>query len=416
MALAGGWRAFADTQVDTQPDGPFLEQACRLRACDPDQPARLADRIADAGPADPGSSGPGSSGPEEALHWSRLALANDPASPFRWCDLGDLYLALRPASHAAEYLTQARACFRRAEALAPANPIILQRIANFHYQIGEPSEAVKRSYRILERVRQFDDIIFSSYLRFGVPQPEILARGIPPEPDPMRSYLRFVFARNDEAAATAAWRWTSAPSQISVITSPLALSYVNLLWRQRDFAAAAEAWAGYLGTRAGDYPRPNRIFNGSFETEPDDGNPLDWRRDRVDGVEMERDSQIQQQGEASLRITFQGKQNLDFHHLSQTQPVPPGAYRLQAMVKIQDITTDQGVRLRILDPEAPGRLDVSTPAMTGSSDWHAIELRVEVRPPTRVVRIEVARQPSLKFDNKIAGTLWLDAVSLTRTN
>jgi hypothetical protein len=397
--------------VDGLHDGTSLEQVCQYLACNPDQPARAADRLADASAAKS----------EETLRLGRLALANDPASPFRWCDLGDLYLALRPpndSGRAADYLRQARVCFRRAEELDPANPHILQRIANFDYETGAPAEAVERSYGILEQVRDLDEIVFSGYVRFGVPQAEVLAHGVPPEPNPVRSYLRFLFSRNDVVAATAAWRWASAIplKRPPVITGPLARSYVDFLWRQREFAPAADAWAGFLGSRAGDYPRRDRIYNGGFESDPDDENPLDWKREQVDGAEMQRDSQVQRQGEASMRITFLGKQNLDFHQLSQTQPVPPGAYKFHALVKSQDLTTDQGPRLRVVDPENPARLDVKTPALTGSSDWHAVDLRIQVYAPTRLVRVEVARQPSLKFDNKLAGTLWLDAVSLTPAN
>src|SRR5579871_4671993 len=182
---------------------------------DPEQLGRLADRLADSG-ADQA---------EEALRAARLAIEKDPASPFRWCDLGELYLNLRPGDSA-----QARECFRRAEQIAPGNPNILLRIANFYYQTGEVGEAVRRSYEVLRQVRQFDDVIFSSYSRFGVPQAEILAQGVPPEPGPVQSYLRFLFARDDVAAAGAAWRWAARISP-SPVTDPLARDYVNLLWR-----------------------------------------------------------------------------------------------------------------------------------------------------------------------------------------
>jgi hypothetical protein len=419
LALVGTWRAYIDGL-----QGPPLEQPCRILACDPDQPGRAADRLADEGPEQQAS----------ALRFSLLALANEPASPFRWCDLGDLYLLMRSpgSAQSADYLLQARTCFRRAEELAPSNPNILQRIANFYFQAGEPAEAVQRTYRILERVRDFDDIIFSSYTRFGVPQADVLSHGVPPEPAPVRSYLRFVITRNDGRsdatshvdAAAAAWNWASSLPQAPIATETLAKSYLNLLWRQKEFSSVVQAWAGYLGSRAGDYPRANRIFNGGFESELSDGNPpsippanpLDWRRDDTDGVDMQRDLQVQQQGQASMRITFRGTRNLEFHNFSQTQPVPPGVYRFRAMVKTESITTDQGVRLRIIDPDAPAHFDLSTPPMTGSIHWQQVELRVEVSPPTRLVRVEVARQPSLKFDSKIAGTLWLDAVSLTPAN
>lgn len=372
-----------------------------MRVCDPDQMSRAADRLGDGAPDQQ----------TLALPFALLAVENDPASPFRWCDLGDLYMAVRRPSEVRESdqdWRKARAAFERAEELSPHNPNILQRVANFYWQASEPEEALKRTYQVLKQVREFDEIIFSTYARFGVPQGEVLAQGVPLEPEPARAYLRYVFARGDVAEASAAWRWGSR-----FLTDQLARTYVSLLWRHQEFAVAQQAWAGYPGNRAGDYPRRNLIFNGGFETEPAADNPLDWRRDDLAGVEMARDTQVRPDGTASMRIRFLGTQNVDFHALSQTQPVAPGAYRLRAMVKTEGLTTDQGVRLRVFDPEAPARLDVRTAAMTGSSDWRFYQFPVEVHAPTRLVRVEVARQPSLKFDNKISGTLWLDSIELT---
>jgi hypothetical protein len=398
---AGAWMA----SIDGVQEEARLERACAYRFCDPALPSRSADRLVFGGVV---------GDPERVIaarRLSQLALANDPASPSRWCDLGELYLELGYG------VETARTCFRRSEQLTQANPVILQRIANFYFQIGETGEAVQRCYRILQQVREFDEIIYSSYLRFGVTQRVALAQGVPPEPGPVRSFLRFTFAHWDVSGVAAAWQWATtlqqAGAQREGVDGELADSYVSFLWRHGEFGAASRAWSAYLGDRAGDYPRGNRIFNGGFESEPDgEANPLDWRVDAAKGVEIERDSRVRQAGQASLRITFPGTENLDFHQLGQTQPAWPGSYRLRAMVRTEGITTDQGVRLRVFDPEVPARLDVSTAAMTGSSEWHAVELRVEVRAPTRLVRVEVARKPSLKFDSKIAGTLWLDSVSL----
>jgi hypothetical protein len=38
----------------------------------------------------------------------------------------------------------------------------------------------------------------------------------------------------------------------------------------------------------------------------------------------------------------------------------------------------------------------------------------EVRPATRVVEVRVVRTPSLKFDNKLGGTVWIDGLVLRR--
>jgi hypothetical protein len=71
------------------------------------------------------------------------------------------------------------------------------------------------------------------------------------------------------------------------------------------------------------------------------------------------------------------------------------------------------VGFRILDPAAPSLLDVQTERMTGSADWKRVDEVFEVSPKTRLIRIQVVRRPSEKFDNQISGTVWIDTVSLT---
>jgi hypothetical protein len=81
---------------------------------------------------------------------------------------------------------------------------------------------------------------------------------------------------------------------------------------------------------------------------------LDWRIGRVEGAETKRNSATIQSGRWSLEVHFEGKENVDDHHLSQRVVVEPGDYRFEAWVKTEGITTDQGLGWRIHDAENPG--------------------------------------------------------------
>lgn len=43
-----------------------------------------------------------------------------------------------------------------------------------------------------------------------------------------------------------------------------------------------------------------------------------------------------------------------------------------------------------------------------------MELTVRVPEATKLVAIQVIREPTMKFDNKVSGTAWVDTVSLSR--
>jgi hypothetical protein len=43
-----------------------------------------------------------------------------------------------------------------------------------------------------------------------------------------------------------------------------------------------------------------------------------------------------------------------------------------------------------------------------------LELTFTAGQGTQLIEVQLSREPSLKFDNKIRGTLWLDGVTLER--
>src|SRR5262249_40525764 len=126
------------------------------------------------------------------------------------------------------------------------------------------------------------------------------------------------------------------------------------------------------------------------------------------------DSSVAHTGSQSLRIEFAGSENVDYAHISQTAFVEPGIYRFAAFVRTEKITTDQGIAFRIYDPELQSRLDIKTEGLTGTTNWKRVDLVIAVPQGTRLLRIQVIRRPSWRFDSHIAGTAWIDTVSLSK--
>jgi len=80
----------------------------------------------------------------------------------------------------------------------------------------------------------------------------------------------------------------------------------------------------------------------------------------VAGAAAGRDGSVASAGRWSLRIGFEGRENLAYRHVAQRAFVKPGAHRFEAQVRASGITTDQGVGFRIVDAEDPRRLEVTT--------------------------------------------------------
>jgi O-antigen ligase len=331
------------------------------------------------------------------------AVKREPAAPHRWCDLGD---ALLRHSRAEE----ARYCFSNALALGPEIPPILLRSASFYHAVHEDERALQQGASLLEKSEVYQASIFDWYRDQKFSLPDILSRGLPPGPLAARSYLHYWTGLGDPSSAKISWEWILAHQYADL---PTAREYMNFLFGNGEYQEACANWALFLGNRRNGYRQANWIFNGDFETEPA-GVPLDWDIGSAAGlVATALDSSVAHTGSRSLRIRFAGTENVSYAASERTS-VPRGAYRFAAYIRTQDITTDKGIAFRIFDPEDASRLDARTEQFVGTTGWKKVEQTVRVQGATKLLEIQVIREPSMKFDNRVSGTAWIDSISLSR--
>ena len=338
---------------------------------------------------------------QQAITIFRIVLQRDPQDPYRWADLGGAFLK-------AGKKEDARYCFGQVLVLAPHSAPFLLRAADFHFQIGENQLALPITARILALIPDYDSVIFNDYIRVDDSAEDVLRFGLPEGRRAAKSWLQFLMqaGRLDDAQRT--WDWIVGHGHSD---DALAGEYVEFLIRHGYPDSAASVWAQYMGARAGDYDKSTYLFNGDFESDPIQS-PFDWNLAHTEGVEVTRPCTIARSGECSLRIKFEGTQNLAFAAASQLASVRPGTYRFHAFIRTEALTTDQGIRFRISDAEVPARLDEVFGQFTGSNPWSSVDHDLVVAPKSRLLRIEVIRQPSMKFDNKVDGTAWIDQLKL----
>jgi hypothetical protein len=334
-----------------------------------------------------------------AFQYYREALRRDMGYPYRWCDLGEA--SLRSGNS-----EEAKYCYSRAVELAPNSPFILMRAARFYFRTQRSAEALQYTSRILKLVPDFDSEIFASYARLSPEQ--ALGRGLPEESRPVTAYFEYVLANGTPQFTSTVWDWMRGRN---LTNDRLAGRYLEFLLKNRSYRQAKETWRNYLGSRQGPYPESNLLFNGGFENEFS-GAAFDWTPVPMEHVEEQRDSGASHTGTWSLRVKFDGTANVEYQGATQAAVVAAGTYRLEAWVRTAGITTDQGITLRVVDAESPSRLDVKMDALTGTSDWRMVAKTFIVAPGTNLIKIQFFRQPSGKFDNKIAGTAWIDSVAL----
>lgn len=325
------------------------------------------------------------------------ALLNEaPADPGIWCTYGEFF------SSRGE-IDKAQAAFDRALILGPGVSPVLMRIANFDFTHNRTEEGLRLAEQILRQTEEFDGIVFSYLGISGKPVSQLLGTAVPPAPRPARSWLGWVRSRGTDQDILDTWAWMR---RNGFADEKSAVDTTNTLWQRKSYRAAQELWTDWLGPRRGDYPHPQLLANTHFQEAPN-GTPFDWNFSSNASVELLRHD--------GLEVRFLGRENLSSPGVQQVALVEPGHYRFAAQISADNLTTDQGVAFQIVDAENPGRLTVETKPVLGNMSQSLTTLDFTVPGGTKAIQVSLVRQASLKFDNKIAGTLHIYQVSLLRS-
>jgi O-antigen ligase len=329
--------------------------------------------------------------PGEALE----LLTREPAGPARWCDVGDV---MRNAGlkQGADY------CFSRALKLGPNIPYINFRVARYEFGVGRSDFGFDAMRKALDGDEAYAGQAFEIYQASRIPIEVVVRQGLPNRSVAQR-YVRYLLADNP-VSAQIAWSYVLERGWVD---DALAGGYAQGLINRKQAASAAEAWGEYAGSRCPGYLKSTYVFNGGFELNPT-RSPFDWRIVERPGVTVSIDEQLAYTGRKSARIDFDGTENVNKSLMSQSAYLPPGRYTFRARMKSDGLTTNQGPLFEIVGKG----LHVATEQLTGSSDWHLIEATFDVPADAGLVDLRLTRNESLKFDNKIKGTVWVDDVAI----
>jgi tetratricopeptide (TPR) repeat protein len=357
----------------------------------------------------------------EVVRLSERATTLSPYNAFYWADLGAAY-------EWSGRNDDALRAFTRAHALFPNSPEINWKIANFYVRTGKISDALRTLKEVLLEDPSKKRQVFSLAANATADTQEILREMLPPSAPIMLDYLDFQIETNrmDPAAQT----WATLLELKSPFDPARALPYLDALIQHKHLEHLTESWAA-LSTRfpqeiAARESKPNLITNGNFVFAPLNGG-FDWRVIPVQGASTTMEASTGVDAGKSLRINFDGTQNLDYAHVLQYVPVTPNtSYKFSAYMRAQGITTDSGPRFVLQDAYDPAtlvdvsseaanpiRFSISTDNVTGTSDWSPHQLEFKTTGNTRLLIVKLARPASHKFDNKLAGTVWIARVTLS---
>jgi hypothetical protein len=353
---------------------------------------------------------PSTEQPQMAAAEFRRAAELDPNDPQPWIDLAAAAEFQGDISQAGKYL-------READDLAPRLPDYQWPIGNFYLLHGDTAEAFRHFKVVLAgETGKYNMPIFSTAWKASGDPATILKDLIPNVFGAEMSYIWYLMDHQKYVDTMPVWdRIAAGPSDF---TPEEVSSYIEGLIDAHEVGNALQVWTDLQKKGIVRYatPKPvgNLVTNGDFEDKIL-GMGFDWRISSIAGTYAGVDTSNYHSPSHSLLVGFTGKQNLDYRQVYQYIPVKPStSYRLQAFMMTDGITTDSGPRLEVRDAYNPAALDVLSPSMIGDSNgWTPIQLDFKTGPKTNLLLLSLTRLPSQKFDNLIAGKVWLDDVSLT---
>ena len=282
---------------------------------------------------------------------------------------------------------------------------------NLLLQQDMPEKALPHFIYILSNFPNQTGLVYDVLLRAINDTGFILKNVVPKEPSSMNQYLAYLYDIGDKESAKKAWE-ARASYGVKNDRGQI-LRHIEFLISQGDLNEAFQAWKAGLREEGLSIPSDeNLITNGGFETKEILGGGFDWKMTNVPGAEISFDHSIAFEGKGSLKIVFNGKENIDFRHVYQFVALKPSSeYVLKTHMKTKGVTTKSGIRIEIsgVGPAFYG----ASESLIADNGWKELMIAFRTPPQSQGGVVTVRREKIDKFDRFISGTVWIDNVSLT---
>jgi len=229
---------------------------------------------------------------------------------------------------------------------------------------------------------------------------ELLDRMLPRQREYLEEAMQVALRQNDFSLADAVWKRLEPKPALN---DPTFLQYIELLLDAGRIDHAVTLWAdrdpGW---------QPGMLVNGNFARELGESLGLNWRRRFAPpGVVIERDLAHSHSSPASLKISFNGKENVNLNRPWIRIPVDSGGrYRLSGVWRAEGLTTRA---LPYLQLSAEGsRFRETVEVRDAAFDWQPWSIEFSVPEDSQLMRLALRRDSTRAFDRNIDGALWLD--------
>ena len=341
-----------------------------------------------------------------AISYFRRAMQLNPRSPYYKVDLAG---ALEMAGN----MSEADSSFHAAQAAYPISAEVSWKYGNFLLRRNRLPEAYAEIHRAVMVDSQLIPLAVSRVWHSDPAIHILLDQVLPNSAEAYSDALAFLTDAQETAASLEVWNRMIAKG--APPDRKWAFKLIDMLVAQDRLEEAGRVWRQAIGRDTAAAPRysgNSLVYDGGFE-EDISGGGFGWRQSATPGAEVDFDPEEKHSGSRSVRVIFDGTENLSYEGLFQYILVSPGTqYHFQGFLRTEQISSESGMRFEILDPKDQPHLDMLTRNETGTLPWTHEQIDFATGPRTHLILIRLARRPSERLDNKLRGTVWIDDITI----
>jgi hypothetical protein len=341
--------------------------------------------------------------PEESLRFLKEAIERNPFEQRYWLNLAQLLHLKGDRKGSEQALEKAISVFPTGyRGRWVSGSLLLQQgsfekaFPHFAYILSHYPNRSRLVYEVSSRAIDDKGLLFE--------------RLIPRDPSSINRYIAYLCEIRDNESAKTAWRKKVSYGFKS--SREETIRYIEFLIGHGDLNEGFEVWKEALREEGLKIPSDgNLMTNGGFEQDKLLGGGFDWKIGKVKGAEISFDSSVALEGKRSLKIAFDGKENVNFYHVYQYVALRPETeYLLKTSIKSDTITTRTGVKIEIIG--IGPRLYSASESVTGNNEWKELTLTFKTPGGSKGGLVRVRREETQKLDRFIAGTVWIDGFQL----
>ncbi|HKQ87514.1 MAG TPA: tetratricopeptide repeat protein [Candidatus Acidoferrales bacterium] len=341
----------------------------------------------------------------QAISDFQRAVKVDPLSGNYWLDLASAYDANGNTNEAQDAYAEAHKVY-------PTSAIVDWNYGNFLLREGKQEQAYEQIQRAVSGDSSLLTLAMSRVWHSSRDVNQMLDHVIPADVDSYFTALDFFSRLNEVPPGLAVWQ------RLVALKQPIGLvrtyNFFFILLRSDDNQDALRVWndavaaAGEPGLAV---QGESLVSDGRFENAFPNGG-LGWTWQTELGAAIDFDDSTPNGKGRSVRLDFNGGVNANIRQPFQYVAVEPGrTYHFHAAIRTSEISTESGMRFLVDDP-FHGGMNLQSPNLTGTHRWTNVDFDVATTPRTHFLVIELFRDPSKRFDNKLSGSVWVADVSL----